>query len=95
MHIIFCLQFVLEFNVFSHVGTGQTLPVYEQYCWELMCLAQEHNAVPRVGIEPVTIRFQGRCSTTRPPRSLYLIEPHREKTGFLPMRKQRRRSASR
>ena len=23
-----------------------------------------------------------------------LIEPHREKTGFLPMRKQRRRSAS-
>ena len=23
------------------------------------------------------------------------IEPHREKTGFLPMRKQRRRSASR
>ena len=24
-----------------------------------------------------------------------LIEPHREKTGFLPMRKQRRRSASR
>ena len=24
----------------------------------------------------------------------YLNEPHREKTGFLPMRKQRRRSAS-
>ena len=24
-----------------------------------------------------------------------LFEPHREKTGFLPMRKQRRRSASR
>ena len=27
--------------------------------------------------------------------SMCLIEPHREKTGFLPMRKQRRRSASR
>ena len=26
---------------------------------------------------------------------LKIIEPHREKTGFLPMRKQRRRSASR
>ena len=25
----------------------------------------------------------------------FLNEPHREKTGFLPMRKQRRRSASR
>ena len=27
--------------------------------------------------------------------SFLLLEPHREKTGFLPMRKQRRRSASR
>ena len=26
---------------------------------------------------------------------IYKIEPHREKTGFLPRRKQRRRSASR
>ena len=26
---------------------------------------------------------------------LVIYEPHREKTGFLPMRKQRRRSASR
>ena len=28
-------------------------------------------------------------------KQIILNEPHREKTGFLPMRKQRRRSASR
>ena len=33
--------------------------------------------------------------TKKSVRNMLLFEPHREKTGFLPMRKQRRRSASR
>ena len=49
---------------FSHVGTEPTLPGFNQYCRELMCLAQGHNTVPPVGIEPRTSRFGVRCSTT-------------------------------
>ena len=35
-----------------------------------MCLAQGHNTVTPVGIEPRTSRFGVRRSTTMPPRSL-------------------------
>ena len=47
-----------------------TLPQYNQYCRELMCLAQGHNTKTPVGIEPRTSRFGVRCSTITPPRSL-------------------------
>ena len=33
------------------------LPGFNQYCRELMCIAQGHNMVPLVGIEPGTSRF--------------------------------------
>ena len=39
-----------------------------------MCLAQGHNTVTLVGIEPRTSRFGVRRSTTTPPRSLEKIQ---------------------
>ena len=62
--------FVLTLNsqqFFSHVGTEPTLPGFNQYCRELMCLAQGHSPVTPVGIEPRTSRFGVRRSTTTPP----------------------------
>ena len=47
-----------------------TLPGFNKYCRELMCLAQGHNMVTPVGIEPRTSRSGVRHSTTTPPRSL-------------------------
>ena len=44
-------------HFFSHVGTESMLPGFNQYCRELMCLAQGHNMVPPVGIESRTSRF--------------------------------------
>ena len=38
-------------HCFSHVGTEITLPGFNQYCRELMYLAQGHNTVTLVGIE--------------------------------------------
>ena len=55
---IVCLQFDL------------TLPGFNQYCRELMCLAQAHNTMTPVGIEPRTSRFGVRRSTTTPPHFL-------------------------
>ena len=55
---------------FSHVGTEPTLPVFNQHCRELMCLAQGHITMPSVGIKPGTSRFGVRHSTTTPLRSL-------------------------
>ena len=37
---------------FSHVGTEPTLPWFNQYCRELISLAQGLNTVAPVGIEP-------------------------------------------
>ena len=34
---------------FSHGGTEPTLPGFNQYCRELMCLVQGHNTVPPLG----------------------------------------------
>ena len=56
---------------FSHVETEPTLPGFNQYCRELMCLAQGHNTVPPFGIEPRTSRFGVRRSTTTPSRPLF------------------------
>ena len=39
---------------FSHVVMEPMLPGFNQYCRELMCLAQGHNTVPPVGIKPRT-----------------------------------------
>ena len=72
----FCLLvFVLGLSVpvnnyfFSHVGTEPTLPEFNQYCRELMCLAQGQITMTPVGIVPRTSRFGVRLSTTTPPRS--------------------------
>ena len=51
---------------FSNVGTEPTLPGFNQYCRELMHLAQGHNMVTPVGIEPRTSRFRVQSSTTTP-----------------------------
>ena len=45
-------------QVFSQVGTEPTLPGFNQYFRELMCLAQGRNTVTPVGIEPRTSRFR-------------------------------------
>ena len=37
---------------FSHVGTEPKLLRFNQYCRELMCLAQGNNTVTHVGVEP-------------------------------------------
>ena len=39
-------------QIFSHFRTEPTLPGFNPYFRELMCLAQGHNMVPSVGIEP-------------------------------------------
>ena len=46
------------------------LPGVNQYFRELMCLAQGHNTLLSVGIEPRTSQFQVRCSTSTPPHSV-------------------------
>ena len=43
-----------------------------QYCRELMCLAQGHNTMTHVIIEPRTSRFGVRRCTITPPRSLFV-----------------------
>ena len=95
---LFVLKLNVPVNNFSVVsGRSQRFLCVTSNCRELMCLAQGHNTVTHVGIEPSTSRFGTRCSTTTPPRSLSLtiIEPPRGKTNNLHRRKQRRRSASR
>ena len=55
-----------------------------------MCLAQGHNTVTPVGIEPRTPGFGARHSTTTPPRSLFFnltsnnAEFWAEKSAFFP-----------
>ena len=58
-------------HFFSHVGTEPTLTGYNQYCRDLMCLAQGHNTATPVGIEPRTSRFGVRRSTTKPPLLIF------------------------
>ena len=53
---------------FSHVRMDPTLPGFNQYCRELMCLAQGHNKVTHVGIEARTSLFGVPHSTTTPSR---------------------------
>ena len=60
---IFVLRLNVPVNIFSVMSAGANA------FWELMCLAQGHNTVPLVGIEPRTSRFGVRRSTTTPPRS--------------------------
>ena len=70
-----CLFACLRLNgpsqqFFSHVRMEPMLPGFDQCCRELMCLAQGHNMVLPVEIEPRTSRFGVGCSTTMPPHSL-------------------------
>ena len=57
---------MLRINNFS-VMSGRS---HNQYCRELMCLAQGHNTMTPVGIEPRTSRLGVRRSTTTLPHSL-------------------------
>ena len=43
---------------FRHVGTETTLPGFNQFCRDLTCLAQGHNTMTPVEIEPRTSRFR-------------------------------------
>ena len=72
MHYAFVLlRFNVSVNNFSVMsGRSHRFLGLNQYSRELMCLAQGHNTVTLVGIEPRTSRFGVRRSTTRPPRSL-------------------------
>ena len=56
-------------TIFQSCWKEPTLPGFNQYCRELMCLAQGHNMVMPVRIELRTSGFGVRCSTTMPPRS--------------------------
>ena len=54
---VFVLFFFIEAErpsqqFFSHIGTKPTLPGFNQYCRESMCLAQGKKTVTPVGIEP-------------------------------------------
>ena len=60
-----------------------TLPVLNQYCRELMCLAQGHNTVTHVGIEPRTSLFGVRRSTTTPRSLSFQSESHLTRYMFL------------
>ena len=64
MKLIVALYRGVQF--FSHVKMDPTLPGFNQYCRELMCLAQGHNKVTHVGIETRTSLFGVPHSTTRP-----------------------------
>ena len=64
MKLIVALYRGVQF--FSHVKMDPTLPGFNQYCRELMCLAQGHNKVTHVGIETGTSLFGVPHSTTRP-----------------------------
>ena len=55
--ILFYFFFNLGQQFFSHAGTEPSLPGFNQYCRELMCLAEGHNTVTPVGIEPRTSRL--------------------------------------
>ena len=77
---------VNNFSVMS--GRSHRFLDFNQYSRELMCLAQGHNTVTLVEIEPRTSRFGVRRSTTRPPRSLrdsvtFFIPRHLKKCGIL------------
>ena len=66
MKLIVALYRGVQF--FSHVRMDPTLPGFNQYCRELMCLAQGHNKVTHVGIETRTSLFGVPHSTTTPSR---------------------------
>ena len=48
---------LIPVNNFSVMSDGATLLGFDQYCRKLMCLAQGHNPVTPVGIEPRTSRI--------------------------------------
>ena len=66
MKLIVALYRGVQF--FSHARMDPTLPGFNQYCRELMCLAQGHNKVTHVGIETRTSLFGVPHSTTTPSR---------------------------
>ena len=65
----FLLRLYVPVNIFS-VMSGRSQRFLGLTSKELMCLAQGHNTVALVGIEPRTSRFGVRRPTTAPPRSL-------------------------
>ena len=75
MKLIVALYRGVQF--FSHVRMDPTLPGFNQYCRELMCLAQGHNKVTHVGIETRTSLFGVPHSIMKTcPCNVYPLEPH-------------------
>ena len=73
-----CLSDSLQHSqqFFSYVGTGKTCSSWVEPAHtnqELMCLAQQHNAVMRVRLGPATSQPQVTHSTTEPQRSTFLM----------------------
>ena len=52
LFVLFVLRLNVPVNMFSHAGTEPTLYGFNQYCRELMCLAQGQNTVTPVGSNP-------------------------------------------
>ena len=69
--ILFCVIwfFTSHQQYFSYKGTG--IPGLNQYWAGLMCLAQEHNALTLVRLEPAAPRSRVKHSTTEPQRSQF------------------------
>ena len=42
-------------TIFSHVGMEPSLPGFNQYCGDLMCLTQGHGMVLPVGITETSL----------------------------------------
>ena len=66
---LFVLRLNVPVNNFS-VMSGRSQRFLGLTSRELMCLAQGHNTVPLVGIEPKALQFGVQRSTTTPPHSL-------------------------
>ena len=85
MKFIVALYLYRGVQFFSHVRMDPTPPGFNQYCRELMCLAQRHNKVTHVGIETRTSLFGVPHSITKTcPCNVYPHEPqfHIAKLGY-------------
>ena len=67
------VPFYVPVNILFSVMSGRSQRFLGLTSKELMCLAQGHNTVAPLGIEPRTSRFGVRRPTITPPRSLQII----------------------
>ena len=72
---------VIEYKCYRHYA------LYDEY--QVKCTGGQWQGVTSTGVLP-----KCKYSMATESKCVQYYEPHREKTGLLPMRKQRRRSAS-